>query len=521
MICNSIISGQAFENVTKSKPGNVFQLNKKLNKMKRSIIIILFLCGMTGFSQETEFGKSNNGLIYSDTTIKQLKFIVDSLNLKFKVCDLNKIYYSKLQAKANHVSLEGATVKDAKKDMDDNIPFDDFEKKYGKAEIEKDLLVVKFKYKDYEEKDVVEFSSIELNDKYGHESRFGENLSKYDKQLKGKWIYEYYGKTEYSKESIYAFYFTEEFSNKPLPEVYAKMVQYSDCMVDTNTQVFFEKAQKGGVRYGNQEHGKVKEFMNYVHESTGYPDYSNGSDTNYWKKLEAWDSLCVLRVDSLKKNDGKFNTLLNEAVKEAIKDGGTNDEFEDYVGRYYSRKTELDLKRNRIVVGGCSMDNSPRVHALNIAKLAAETVNWEIFLRSHLDIMNDRFERASDGSYAWGRRQTYIKELEVLDIDVLDLLLGISLRVENPSMNHYYGSIGRLGRALSETNKSGEIEAKMLQMISDNNLDDYNRILIYYLFLNYNYYIEDKEKQKENQAKLIAAVQTLPAYLSTKIMEKK
>ena len=163
------------------------------------------------------------------------------------------------------------------------------------------------------------------------------------------------------------------------------------------------------------------------------------------------------------------------------------------------------------------MDQSPRYHALNIAKLSAETVNWEIFLRSHLDIMNDRFERASDGSYAWGRRKTYIKELEVLDINVLDLLLGISLRVANPSSNHYYGSIGRLGRALSETSKSNEIESKMLQMISDDKLDNYNRILIYYLFRNYNYNLDNKKKQEENNIKLKTAVMTLPDYISSKI----
>jgi hypothetical protein len=157
------------------------------------------------------------------------------------------------------------------------------------------------------------------------------------------------------------------------------------------------------------------------------------------------------------------------------------------------------------------------VHAQRIAILAAETANWEVFLRAHLNIMNDRFDRMSDGSYAWAKRETYIKELEVLDINVLDLLLGITLRMENPSKNHYYGSINRLGRALAETNKSAEIEAKMLQMIADNTLDDYNRILIYYLFSNYNANIESKEKQAENRIKLTAAVNMLPAYLATKI----
>jgi hypothetical protein len=296
-------------------------------------------------------------------------------------------------------------------------------------------------------------------------------------------------------------------------------------MVDTSTQVFYEKADRSDVGNGNEELSKSKEFIDYIHKLTNRPEYNTESNDKdyeiYSKKYQLWDSLRISMVDSLRNKDEKFNKLLNEAVKEAIIKGATNDEFEEYVGLYYSKKAELELKRNRIVIGGCSQDNGPRVHALNIAKLSAETINWEIFLRSHLDIMNDRFERLSDGSYAWGQRKTYIKELEVLEINVLDLLLGISLRIENPSNNHYFGSIGRLGRALSETNKSTEIESKMLQMVSDNKLDDYNRILIYYLFLNYNNNLDDQQKQIINKEKLMKAVKTLPEYLATKITKEK
>src|SRR5688572_25371992 len=115
--------------------------------MRHLIIVLLILAIGTGcFSQGTEFDNSNNGLIYSDTTIKQLKFIVDSLNLKFKVCELNKVYQSKLQAKANFISLEKGKIKEAKQDIESNISYEDFIKKYQNADIEKELLVVKFKY---------------------------------------------------------------------------------------------------------------------------------------------------------------------------------------------------------------------------------------------------------------------------------------------------------------------------------------------------------------------------------------
>jgi len=157
---------------------------------------------------------------------------------------------------------------------------------------------------------------------------------------------------------------------------------------------------------------------------------------------------------------------------------------------------------------------------MNIALLSAETINWEIFLRSHLDIMNDNFERSIDGSYAWAERKTYIKELEVLDFNVTDLLLGISLRIENPGEHHYYGNISRLGRALSESKYQVAIKSKILDMIRDEKLDDYNRMLMYYLYLDYNYYLDNKELQKKNIEKLHSAVNTLPAYLASKIKFK-
>jgi hypothetical protein len=175
------------------------------------------------------------------------------------------------------------------------------------------------------------------------------------------------------------------------------------------------------------------------------------------------------------------------------------------------------MKRNRIVVGQCSQDDGPRIHAMNIAVLSAESTSWEVFLRAHLDIMNNRFERASDGSYAWGRRNTYIREIEELDIDMQELLLGISLRISNPSENHYYGSIGRLGRALSETTNRRQLEETILAMIQDEKLDDYNRLLMHYLFLNYTYYLPEKKDRERNLQELEQADKTLPVYLRSKI----
>jgi len=496
--------------------------------MKKSVLGFALLFSLRTFAQNPEFAKSGNGLIYSDVTISQLRHIVDSLNIKFRICDLHKVYLAKAQARGNYISLDDGDIKAARRDIENHISYDEFVKKYPKAESSADLLVVRYIYKDYDDKDAIEFSNPELDGSDGYSILFEENINQYKRPLKGKWVFDYQKKSKDSDESLEGFYFTTEFEAMALPEKYARMVQYSDCMVDTSVEIFKEKAKRTGVRYlssKSSNRSAVNEFLKYIHQKTARPEfteeYTEATYEKYWQKFKIWDSLRYEKIDQLKENNKEFTDLLQAAIKEALDDASaSDDEFEQYVSRYDSPKIALELKRSRIVVGGCSMDNSPRVHAMNIALLSAETVNWEIFLRSHLDIMNDNFARVSDGSWAWAGRKTYIKELEVLDINVIDLLLGISLRVENPGDHHYYGSIGRLGRALSESEEKENIEKKILEMISDSQLDDYNRVLMYYLFLNYNHYVENEDERKQNIEKLKLAVNTLPGYISQKIVFK-
>jgi hypothetical protein len=164
-------------------------------------------------------------------------------------------------------------------------------------------------------------------------------------------------------------------------------------------------------------------------------------------------------------------------------------------------------------MGNCSQDQSPRYHAMAICQLAAETAQWDIFLRSHLDIMNDRFERQSDGSYAWAGRKTYLKELEELDIAAIDLLLGTAFRVQNVNDNHYRGSIDRLGRALADAQDKGALESRLFGIVEDAKLDPYNRLLMAYLVFHYAANLDDEQRKKECLENLELSVSAMPEYI--------
>ncbi len=490
--------------------------------MRKYLFVILYLfIGHFTQAQQSEFVTYKNGLMYHDTTVAQLRHIVDSLNLKHKVCDLDRKYYAQMQAKGNYITIASDDIKKALIDLKNNISYENLITKYPKTKIDDELVIVKFQYKNYNNKEVVSYNSLGFGSNDGYKVK--ESI--HDNFKKGQWIIDHFKKTSYSEESLSAFYLSTDFESQLIPEKYARMLQYSECLIDTTTDVFMKNAKRGGLGFfqdrGQKKKPAIDKLIKYFHKETNKPKETKSQKfDDYWKVMRIWDSTKYVYADKYLANDKTFLSLLAKAEKEAISNGGSTNELEALVGKYLSKEKELQLKRNRIVVGGCSQDMSPRYHARDIAILAAETVKWEVFLRAHLNIMNDRFDRASDGSYAWAGRNTYIKELEELNIDVPKLLFGVLLRVKNPSSNHYYGSVRRLGRAMAETKNPAQLEASMLGMIQDESLDDYNRVLMYYLFENYNYNLDDSNAQQHNKQKLQQAIDFLPDYIKVRIQSK-
>ncbi len=54
------------------------------------------------------------------------------------------------------------------------------------------------------------------------------------------------------------------------------------------------------------------------------------------------------------------------------------------------------------------------------------------------------------------------------------------------------------------------LNGRLLSMIRDKNLHLYNRLLMAYLFDNYNHHLQDEARKKNNAAGLLSAVATLP-----------
>jgi hypothetical protein len=414
--------------------------------MIRQLLSLLFFSHLSLVFGQDEFGKTeftthDNGLMYSVSTMEKLSAIADSLNLKYLQCDLDRTYYSKQQGEGIYFVLKGKKAVKLAEDLDNGVSFDEIRSKYPSLKMKENLLVIKYQMTNTEDgKPITSFEEAG-GAYYGKQLSVKKNI---EEVLANSIQFSYSPETRYSEEEVIGFFFPNGMQSTELPEKYARIIQYADCLVDTNTVKLRDNAEMGHITLPNN-------FEN-----------------------------------------------LSQKKKEKL----------------------LEEFRSTQVIGFCSMDDGPRIHAVNIALLSAETGNWGVFLRAHLDIMNDNFERMSDGSYAWGERLTYIKELEELNIDVLQLIFGISLRVENASRNHYYGSIGRLGRALSETANPKEVEMALLLAISDTKLDDYNRLLAYYMITSYTYHLTEESQKAYLLPKIESAIKTLPNYLQQYIKEE-
>lgn len=429
-----------------------------------------------------EFKLHTNGLIYSEADIQILRRIVDSLNLRFKTCDLSRPYYSNPQARAWYVLFHSKDPRlpAIKKDIDNQVSFQELVQKYSTVikHIDTNLLYVRSASTDKKGNHYYLQGTPYSGYNYSHSV-----FQKYTER--GNWRYKYVpaGKKN-AAHSLEAWYFPEEFKQKRLPTKYAALIQYVDCMIDTTASIFLPSAKRP--RWAEYPHS-VRKVVDYINKKMGH---KGNRDARY--TLLYSDSQFNYAIAKLQ-NDKNLLFLLNEAVEDCLETNTGSESLERLVAALISKEKALEMKRNRIVVGQCSMDFSPRDHARTIAMLAAETHSWDIFLRAHLDIMNDNFARMSDGSYAYGLRKTYLQELEALNLNVVDLLFGLTLRADNLAENHYYGSVWRLGWALTESKERKTFEARALEMLKDPGLDEFNRGLIFILYASYVSRLDKKE----------------------------
>src|ERR1700722_1406919 len=177
--------------------------------MKQAILILasVFAATLT-YSQEFSRRPNSNGLIYGDTTMTRLRFVVDSIHLKFKHCDLDRTYYSICQTQAHYINLDTGDIQQAFADIQRGASFEEFIKKNPLSKVDSTILLTitaeesnshqRFQYYNNEFDEYEGFGIFDFP--YEHldsPSKTGSNE---------KWVFEYTPKTATYGGEIKAFY---------------------------------------------------------------------------------------------------------------------------------------------------------------------------------------------------------------------------------------------------------------------------------------------------------------------------
>ncbi len=468
-----------------------------------------------------EFQTYSNGFIYDQHTMGRLGNLIDSLHVRYKNCEAKR-HLALPQGMATVVVVSGDTT-GARAAMQNNISLSEFKKRFPLTTIQSGHWMVKVRYPGHNGIENLYYYSLHPKESF---RRHCDAIASMDK-TKGWVIFD-----EYDGE--FTAIYLDGLTHPVLPERYGALLQYVDCMVDTTTEIFTgNKEEDTAWELDSVEElpkdSCIKVFFELVNsypQAPEEPSETGPYDSMYIAKYEEYAKLYSetrdVRIAALDKNirDAANKKILHAAVEEAIVIGYQSRDLEFYAERYISAQKALQMKRSYRVAGSCSMDSRPRNHAREICILAAEAHQWDIFLRAHLDIMNDDFSRASDGSYAQGGRQTYLQELEALNINTIDLLLGTCLRASNTSENHYDGSPARIARALAESKDRAAIGKLLKTIISDTTLDLNNRVGMAWLLYGFTQHLKSGQVKAQAKRDFLEAIDQLPFGLRESFREE-
>lgn len=441
-----------------------------------------------------------NGLIYSDSTLDYLQLVHDSMLHNFEINTVVDTLYSKPQAKGHYIFIR-AHQRSALQDIRKGIPINEFITKYQEyADIHKDLLIVKHLYYEDEER-YDAFSGINMQG-YDYEIKL---KAKGDQTLalkNGSWI------IQQTNHYLHAFYLTKDFQQTPIPSKYAKIIAYTD-LVTGQLENPIELLQKS-FHWDQRSYKNHDQFLKFVNDYGYKPprpifpakptvkqvEFYDWLVKVYEMDYEEWDSTRLAYIDEQLSSTITFQHLLTKATYDAMFYRTSSEELEYYISKYLSKKDAKSIQKNRHQLRTYYMAQDSGY----VKELAKPYQSFSGLMKRHLHVINGL------GLVA---KRPYIRELDAIGVEVDHLLLGSVFRLEKVRKGHFFSHVARIGKALQKSQYQFEALIKMQEFLADESLDDYNRILCFFL---YYYTISQKDEQiKKVHMNQIATL--LPRYL--------
>ncbi|WP_425636912.1 hypothetical protein ACPUEN_16075 [Algoriphagus yeomjeoni] len=386
---------------------------------------------------------------------------------------------------------------------------------YPQLIVDRDLLTVKNKYRDYQDKEVLAIKTFQIKNSKSHEVviPYADSL---EHQLK---FFESYKDNKSDFFTISGFFLEDDFQSYKIPEKYADWLFYGDVLVQPEEKIFTSESNTM-TDFPSFEKTVIDSLVSYFEVKTEKPTYPKdpGNLKGYRDALETWRSKRHQNLGEIYENDKYFKTLLDSALTFAENSKVTNGDLEDFTAHLLSKERALDLMRLNQQVGTCSFDNGPLEQQKRIARLASETHDWSLFIKSFLNVMNDQVSRIADNSMASESRPTYVQELKKLDINIHKILLGSNLKINNKGKAHYFADGSKIAQAIAnlEENDQAYFENTVVGMIQDNSLDAFNKLHLYNTLLNYQYF----QRKTDDSLRIADEINSLTPYLPVTIKSR-
>ena len=454
--------------------------------------------------------------IISESDIPKLDSIIRNLEKNYNKSETPN-FYSLPQTSASYFEI---ITKDPKKfltELKKSENLKQLQNKFKGLQVDNDLLVIKNVYSDYKNEKKLEIKSFEITNNQNHGIKLSFNDSLNQNNLKH--FHSSYTRKRDSITTIRGFYLNNEFKSINLPKRISDWINYADLIVRPETSIFYDSDNKSN---GFREYKItiIDSLVNYYELKTNKPPYKKEQDfITRRKELNKWQSKKEKFADSLYTNDQNFKKLLIEALEYAEENKVSNGDLEDFTAQLISKKRALELMRQNRQVGTCSFDNGPIIQQKRIASLASKTQNWDVFIKSFLNVMNDNFSRNANSNIASNARKTYIEELAKLDLDIDKILLGSNVRIEDTTRKHYFSDGSKIAKAYANLNsdKQQYFENKTFEIIKDEEIDAFNKLHFYNTLKNYQYFIKDSIKKTELEKDVQKLVPLLPKELKSRI----
>jgi hypothetical protein len=508
--------------------------------MKCLVILCLILTGGSiAHGQLPGFPLHANGLLYSDTLMNRLKHLADSARSRPGPAGAPGNYYSIKQTTGLRVRVDTGDVHGAFDDLRKGISFAAFVSKYPQAEAANKILVLLDERPGYHVAGNATYYTLALTDYSASRiilptdehyrpitnlvHDYGINSERVG--INGNCVYylctephTYRGKTT-TDAYVFAYYLDSVPMAVRLPKSAARIARYRDLVVDSTIGVHYKNAKVETLDFRNLDFGPAQNAFDKYLDQRGdsFVAVYRPTHSYAYAKNSRMEDFQVKRryLDSLS-TDTVFTRLLAAAIAEVEE---KNYYPFIYLDRYmdaYSPRAALEIRRRWIPL---MMDNfdelRPRLDEMHIAYLAAELGNWPVFLRTQLSLAIDPSGNFPDSSRP-GYRTNFLRELEELNIDVDDILLGYQLA--SLWTDQRFSGAKLLGRALAlEGGDRHRIEETVLQLIGDKGLDVYHRLEMHYLFLNYESFLPAGPERSKAIIRLMKADSTLPDYLSATV----